>query len=311
MKYLKGYFIECCIMLTVISMVNTLPAQVVPPDQVPVEPQATKGGTKSMTINVNKLRQTIKAQTKKAEAKINKAVGPVSKIGVPINKAGEAIKRAGTSNMKMKSSKPKSMNLNKFRNIYALIEVEGLPSKKVETIKFRLFHLRVPRTVRNFIDLAEGHIKTPQRTLVKGTNQVKVSNKLVLQEFYNGLIFHRVIPGFMIQGGCPLGNGRGDPGYTFADEPSCDLKHNKPGVLSMANSGPNTNGSQFFITLAPAAYLDLMDDQCKKKGRGHTVFGEIAEGMDVVKKIASMKRNMQNDKPLNEIKIKSIKIIKK
>jgi peptidylprolyl isomerase len=129
------------------------------------------------------------------------------------------------------------------------------------TIVVRLFFDRVPLTVGNFVGLAEGHL--PWR------DPAGVSKK---SRYYDGLIFHRVIPDFMIQGGCPLGRGTGGPGYQFADEFQPDLKHGKPGMLSMANAGPGTNGSQFFITHVPTPWLD---------GK-HTVFGEVVSGQDVV-----------------------------
>src|SRR5690606_32085657 len=112
--------------------------------------------------------------------------------------------------------------------------------------KIKLFHDRVPKTVENFVGLAEGtkEFKDPK------------TNRKVKRNFYDGLVFHRVIDGFMIQGGCPLGTGTGGPGYQFADEFHSTLKHDKPGILSMANAGPNTNGSQFFITVAPTPHLD-------------------------------------------------------
>ena len=155
----------------------------------------------------------------------------------------------------------------------------------------RLFDEEVPNTVANFTGLADGSKEwTDPRTGSK-TNA----------RYLDGTVFHRVIEGFMIQGGDPLGQGTGGPGYTFADEFSPKLRHDRAGLLSMANRGPNTNGGQFFITLAPTSWLD---------GK-HSIFGEIVEGMDVVKKIGSTPTTKPGDRPLKPITIQSVTIEKK
>ena len=140
------------------------------------------------------------------------------------------------------------------------------------TFEIELFEDKAPITVKNFIDLAE-----------KG--------------FYNGLIFHRVIDGFMIQGGDPNGTGTGGPGYVIPDEFHKDLKHDSEGVLSMANAGPNTGGSQFFITLAATPWLD----------GHHSVFGKVVKGMDVVREIGKVDTDFQ-DKPLAKVVMEKVTI---
>ena len=135
-----------------------------------------------------------------------------------------------------------------------------------------LFEDRAPDTTKNFIDLNE-----------KG--------------FYDGIVFHRVIEGFMLQGGCPDGNGRGGPGYTIPDEFHAELTHDSEGVLSMANSGPNSGGSQFFVTLAPTAWLD---------GK-HAVFGKVVEGIETVRGIGTTATG-PGDKPLEAVVIEGVRI---
>jgi peptidyl-prolyl cis-trans isomerase A (cyclophilin A) len=156
------------------------------------------------------------------------------------------------------------------------------------TIVCRLFEQDAPVTVKNFIELAEG-----SREWTHPHTRSKSKTPL-----YNGTIFHRVIPDFMIQGGDPAGTGTGGPGYQFQDETKgSPHKFDKPGKLAMANSGPNTNGSQFFITVAATPWLT----------GNHTIFGEVVEGQDVADKITKLPRNRQ-DKPNKDVVLNSVTI---
>jgi peptidyl-prolyl cis-trans isomerase A (cyclophilin A) len=154
-------------------------------------------------------------------------------------------------------------------------------------IVVELFEARAPRTVANFVGLATGDREWEDPE----TGETRTDS------LYDGTVFHRIIDGFMIQGGDPEGTGRGGPGYTFDDEFHDELKHDGAGKLSMANRGPNTNGSQFFITLDAQPHLD---------GR-HAVFGQVIEGMDVVEAIGSTPTD-SNDKPKQDVVLESVEI---
>lgn len=186
---------------------------------------------------------------------------------------------AETKKEKTKTAQSEKKTSSKGTPMFAVFETSK------GNFKIKLFADKTPKTVENFVSLAEG---TNSKTTVRAKTP-----------FYDGLIFHRVIPNFMIQGGCPLGTGTGGPGYKFEDEIVKELKHDKPGKLSMANAGPGTNGSQFFITVAATPWLD---------GK-HTVFGEVVEGYDIVEGISKVKTGGM-DKPAEPITIKHVKIIR-
>ncbi len=189
-------------------------------------------------------------------------------------------------NKKENKKAEKMPQVTKGKNVIAVFDTS------LGEFKLKLFADKAPKTVANFVGLAKGQLE--QKDKFSGKT-VKIT-----KPFYDGLIFHRIIDGFMIQGGCPKGDGTGDPGYRFEDEFDKDLRHSKAGVISMANAGPNTNGSQFFITLVPTPFLD---------GK-HAVFGETVSDADleVVKKIGKVATGRQ-DRPLVPVVIKTIKII--
>jgi peptidyl-prolyl cis-trans isomerase A (cyclophilin A) len=171
--------------------------------------------------------------------------------------------------------------LTRAPGTYAILETSQ------GSIVCRLFEKEAPQTVANFVGLAEG---------TKEFSDPRTGQK-TKRPFFDGLVFHRVIPEFMIQGGCPLGTGTGGPGYRFGDEFHPSLRHDKAGKLSMANSGPGTNGSQFFVTVAPTPWLD---------GK-HSIFGEIVEGQDVADKISKLPRD-GSDRPRTPVTLQHVRI---
>ena len=184
------------------------------------------------------------------------------------------------------SRKPKGLKEIAPRETAQHIEVVFTTSMGAFTAV--LHHTKVPKTAQNFIDLAEG--TTPWYDAASQSLRKDVP-------FYDGLTIHRVVPGFVIQGGCPLGDGRGNPGWRFADEIHPTLRHDGPGILSMANAGPDTNGSQFFVTLGPTPQLD---------GR-HAVGGRVVAGMEVVQAIAQVPTGLM-DRPREPVRIHRVVI---
>jgi peptidyl-prolyl cis-trans isomerase A (cyclophilin A) len=165
--------------------------------------------------------------------------------------------------------------------------LRGLFRTTLGDIEVEFFEKEAPRTVANFVALAQG-----------GLEWTTPTGQKTMEPLYKGVLFHRVIPQFMVQCGDPQGDGRGGPGWKWKDEKSAlALKHDRPGILSMANAGPDTQGSQFFITEVPTPHLN---------GR-HAVFGKVIAGLDLVSKITSVPRN-QNDRPLTPVKLNEVRI---
>jgi len=172
-------------------------------------------------------------------------------------------------------------DIKQGKDLYATLDTS------LGVVVVKLFSKDAPKTVENFVSLADGS------KAWKDPKTGKESHK----PLYDGTIFHRVIPNFMIQGGDPLGNGTGDPGYKFEDEFNAALTFAKPGMLAMANSGPNTNGSQFFITVVPTPWLN----------NHHAIFGEVVKGMDVVNQIVTTPTG-PGDRPKTPVVLKKVSI---
>ncbi len=174
---------------------------------------------------------------------------------------------------------------NKYPDLEDGLYAEFVTNKGIMVAK--LTHEKTPVTVANFVSLAEG-------------NHPMIADSLKGKKYYNGIIFHRVIDKFMIQGGDPTGTGSGSPGYKFEDEFHPDLMHDKPGLLSMANSGPATNGSQFFITEKPTPFLN----------NKHSIFGELVKGLEIQDTISNVKTSKPGDKPIEDVVIQELNIIR-
>lgn len=183
----------------------------------------------------------------------------------------------------------------RLKQILAIFEIE-IAGKPAGAMKARLFIDKAPKTVENFMGLVEGTHEFTEFNAKKGP-----IGKPVKRPFYDGLTFHRLSPGYIVQGGCPFGTGRGGPGFTIPDEISTELRHDSAGFLSMARTEKKDSaGSQFFITLAPLKHLD---------GK-YAIFGRLIEGQEVLKKMATVKVDPINDHPLEPIVMKSVKIQK-
>jgi peptidyl-prolyl cis-trans isomerase A (cyclophilin A) len=198
-------------------------------------------------------------------------------VGTSVSTKAKSVPVQGTTPSTRTATSPAEL----LKLALAGLSEQGSLLAKIKTSKgsitLQLFEKRAPLTVANFVALTRGKRKW----------QDPKSKQWVTKPFYDGLTFHRVIPGFMIHGGCPLGTGTGTPGYEFSDEFHPELKHKQPGILSMANAGKNTNGSQFFITERPTPQLDGI----------HSVFGQVVEGMETVKAIARVPTQGTHPKP--------------
>jgi peptidyl-prolyl cis-trans isomerase A (cyclophilin A) len=234
----------------------------------------------TLTISGCTSPETATRPSETAEASAAKGAAPVTE---PVH-SEETVKKQATTKTDSQAKpkdKIKAKTAKKGKKMFATLETS------MGNIKIELFADKSPKTVENFVGLAKG---TKEWTDPK-------TNKKVKRPLYDGTTFHRVISGFMIQGGDPLGTGTGGPGYVFDNETHPELKHDKAGVVAMANAGPNTNGCQFYITVAPQPYLD----------GGYTIFGQVVDGMDVVTKISKVKTG-PGDKPVEAVTIKSVKI---
>ncbi len=210
------------------------------------------------------------------------ALGASSSANTPASK-DEKSTETKTKKTDKASTKEDKKDSKKDKKMIAVMETNK------GTIKFELFREQAPLAVDNFVGLAEG---TKEWTDPKTKKKVK-------KPFYDGLIFHRVIPNFVIQGGDPLGNGMGGPGYQF-EVTTSELRHDKPGMVAMANAGPGTNGSQFYITLAK---LPSLDDP---RNGAYTIFGQVIEGQEVAEAIA--KTRTVREKPVEDMVIKKVTI---
>ena len=213
-------------------------------------------------------------------------IGPIVRVLssfclIALAAAGSFGAQGGQTQSKPGEAAPPKAQIPSEPGLYAVIHTS------MGDIVCRLFEKEAPKTVANFVGLATGSKRW--RDPESGAEKHK--------PLYTGTTFHRVIPGFMIQGGDPTGTGSGGPGYEFEDEIDPNLKFDRAGLLAMANSGPNTNGSQFFITVAPAPHLDSH----------YSIFGEVVAGQDVADHIADVPRN-SDDKPLEPVHISSITV---